>query len=183
MPQEDKRVDSSLWCFRSETAKLLGLSITQIHTSLTDGNKSVSTLTESFSRMAEFCASVSEISANNHSLETAKSMEKINQLSENISDSIDTAIVAFQFYDRLSQRMEHVSTALEELSTLIKDEKNLNDPLGWKELRESIKDTYTMNAEHMMYKAIMNGSSIQEALNIYKDKMNQLDHSEDIELF
>ena len=70
-----------------------------------------------------------------------------------------------------------------DITTLIKDEKNLNDPLGWSELRESIKNSYTMSAEHMMYKAIMNGTSIQEALNIYKDKMNQLDNSEDIELF
>ena len=181
MPVEDNIVKDDLWCFRSETAKLLGLSVTQIHTTLTDGDNSVGTLTDSFGQMAEFCAKVNELS--NGENMSADTIKQINQISDDMSGSIDKAIVAFQFYDRLSQRMAHVSTALEELSRLIKDDENLNDPVGWKNLRDIIKSSYSLDAEHVMYEAIMNGATTEEALKLYLEKMHESDAANDIELF
>ena len=148
MPVEDNIVKDELWCFRSETAKLLGLSVTQIHTSLTDGDTSVGTLTESFGQMAEFCGKVQQLSGDEQM--SPESMSKINQLSSEMSSAVDEAIIAFQFYDRLSQRMAHVSSALDRLSHLIKDDKNLNDPVGWENLRDNIKSSYTIDAEHIV---------------------------------
>ena len=181
MPVEDNIVKDELWCFRSETAKLLGLSVTQIHTSLTDGDNSVGTLTESFGRMAEFCAKVTELSSSTEP--SADCLAKINELSNDMSSSIDEAIVAFQFYDRLSQRMAHVSSSLDRLSQLIKDDENLNDPIGWKTLRDKIKSSYTIDAEYVMYEAIMNGATTEEALTLYHEKIHESDATDDIELF
>ena len=181
MPEEDNIVKDELWCFRSETAKLLGLSVTQIHTSLTDGDNSVGTLTESFGQMAEFCAKVNELSGENQMSE--EDINKINRLSGDMSNAIDEAIIAFQFYDRLSQRMAHVSGALDRLSQLIKDDENLNDPIGWKNLRDKIKGSYTIDAEYIMYEAIMNGATSEEALALYQEKMRESDAADDIELF
>ena len=181
MPVEDNIVKDELWCFRSETAKLLGLSVTQIHTSLTDGDNSVGTLTDSFGQMAEFCSKVKSLS-NDDSI-SAETLKEINDLSGDMSSSIDEAIVAFQFYDRLSQRMAHVSTALERLSHLIKDDENLNDPVGWKNLRDKIRSSYSLDAEHVMYEAIMNGATTEEAMVLYQEKMHESDAADDIELF
>lgn len=186
MPSDDNIVKDELWCFRSETAKLLGLSVTQIHTSLTDGDNSVGTLTDSFGQLAEFCSTVQDL-ANNFSQEKGQidpaAIEKIKELSESMSDTIDNAIIAFQFYDRLSQRMGHVSSSLDRLSHLIKDDINLNDPVGWKNLRESIRSSYSIDAEYVMYEAIMNGASTAEALELYQEKMHESDAADDIELF
>jgi uncharacterized protein YoxC len=181
MSSEDKIIHDELWCFRSETAKLLGLSVTQIHTSLTDGDNSVGTLTDSFQQLADFCSSVQQLSADNRDNEDAQS--QINTLATNMSATIDNAIVAFQFYDRLSQRMAHVSSSLDQLSHLIKDDENLNDPIGWKELRDHIKSSYSLDAEHVMYEAIMSGATAAEALKLYNEKMHESDASDDIELF
>lgn len=169
------------WCFRAETAKLLGLSVTQIHTSLTDGENSIGTLTDSFQKLADFCTTVRSLSDENSAEHRSK--EEIEQLANNMSLTIDNAIVAFQFYDRLSQRMEHVSGSLERLSELIKDENNLNDQAGWKKLREQIKKTYSLDAEHIMYNAIMAGATTAEALTMYKKVVHEADASDDIELF
>ncbi len=181
MSSEEKDILKELWCFRAETAKLLGLSITQIHTSLTDGDNSVSTLTDSFQQLADFCSNVKSLSSED--AEKHKSKEEINELATSMSSTIDNAIVAFQFYDRLSQRMEHVSTSLEQLSELIKDDDHLNDPLGWKVLREHIKSSYSLDAEHVMYNAIMDGATTAEALELYKKIMHESDAADDIELF
>jgi hypothetical protein len=181
MPAEDNIFKDALWCFRAETAKLLGLSVTQIHTSLTDGDNSVGTLTESFGQMAEFCASVQTLSADGQKGYDAQ--VQINMLANNMSAAIDNAIVAFQFYDRLSQRMEHVSGSLDQLSHLIKDDSNLNDPVGWESLRNHIRSSYSLDAEHVMYEAIMSGATADEALVLYREKMHESDASDDIELF
>jgi hypothetical protein len=181
MSFEEKPQIKDLWCFRAETAKLLGLSITQIHTSLTDGDNPVSTLTDSFQQLANFCANVQSLSSDDSTQH--KSKEEIDELARNMSSSIDEAIVAFQFYDRLSQRMAHVSSSLEQLSDLIKDDDHLNDPMGWKTLRDHIKASYSLEAEHVMYQAIMDGATTAQALEIYEKVMHESDASDDIELF
>ena len=181
MANEEEIIHDEMWCFRSETAKLLGLSITQIHTSLTDGDNSVGTLTRSFEQLADFCSMVLQLSNDTDNVQ--QNREAINELAQNMSATVYDAIVAFQFYDRLSQRMDHVSGSLEQLSHLIKDDENLNDPIGWKNLRDHIRSSYSMDAEHVMYKAIMDGASIEEALVLYNEKLNESAASDDIELF
>jgi hypothetical protein len=181
MSSEDHIIKDELWCFRSETAKLLGLSVTQIHTSLTDGENSVGTLTSSFGQLADFCAQVQALAAQEGNDNDAQN--KIMALANNMSGSIDAAIIAFQFYDRLSQRMEHVAGSLDQLSHLIKDDENLNDPIGWGNLRDHIKSSYSLDAEHAMYEAIMKGASVHDALTLYKEKMHEAEASDDIELF
>jgi hypothetical protein len=181
MSSQDNVVDDELWCFRSETAKLLGLSVTQIHTSLTDGDNSIGTLTDSFQQLADFCSSVKKFSEED--LVNVDARAQINTLATDMSATIDNAIVAFQFYDRLSQRMAHVSSSLDQLSHLIKDDRNLNDPVGWKSLRDNILNTYSLEAEHIMYKAIMSGATAEQALLLYNENIHESDASDDIELF
>ncbi len=181
MSSDDKALNDTLWCFRAETAKLLGLSVTQIHTSLTDGENSVGTLTDSFSLLANFCSQVQKLAENVEKDPGAQ--QKIAELAQNMSGSIDAAIIAFQFYDRLSQRMEHVAGSLDQLSHLIKDDENLHDPLGWRDLRDHIKSSYSLDAEHAMYEAIMKGASVPEALELYKERIHEDKASDDIELF
>ena len=181
MSSQDPSVKDELWCFRAETAKLLGLSVTQIHTSLTDGENSVGTLTSSFGELTNFCAEVQKL-ANGEVMDTNK-QKMIHDVAENMSESINSAIVAFQFYDRLSQRISHVSDSLDQLSHLIKDDANLNDPIGWKNLRDHIKSSYSMAAEYAMYEAIMGGATVPEALALYKEKIHEDQASDDIELF
>lgn len=181
MSSQDPSIKDELWCFRSETAKLLGLSVTQIHTSLTDGENSVGTLTDSFGQLADFCAQVQNLAGTG--ADSPEGQAKIKQLANDMSGSIDAAIVAFQFYDRLSQRMDHVASSLDQLSHLIKDDENLNDPIGWRDLRNHIKSSYSLDAEHAMYEAIMKGATVPEALALYKEKIHEDEASDDIELF
>ncbi len=181
MIEQDKHKATIEWCFRSETAKLLCLSVTQIHASLKDGNNSVDTLTDSFQQLANFCYQVNKLSTDKNNAENTA--ESILEITANMSEKINAAIVAFQFYDRLSQRMEHVATSLNRLSELVRDDAHLNDPNGWGQLRDGIKNSYSLDAEHLMYKAIMEGSTIEEALAIYNATVRESEASDDIELF
>lgn len=171
---------SPSWCFRTETANLLGLSILQIHTTLTDGSRSINTLSDSFQELAEYCFSVQTILAEQTSSSTTNQVLQIN---EDMRAKISAAIIAFQFYDRLTQRLDHVTGSLEQLGDLIKDDTHLNDPDGWKNLRDHIRSSYTLATEHVMFDAIMKGATIEEALQIYQTSIHEEEPSDDIELF
>lgn len=168
------------WCFRAETANLLGLSILQIHTTLTDGSRSINTLSDSFQELAEFCFTAQNI-LTDEAESTAK--QQVLEITSDMRTKISAAIIAFQFYDRLTQRLDHVTGSLQQLGDLIKDEDHINDPEGWKVLRDHIKSSYTLATEHVMFDAIMKGASIEEALEIYQTSIHEEEPSDDIELF
>lgn len=180
MSDANSKVSAHDWCFRTETANLLGLSILQIHTTLTDGSRSINTLSSSFQELAEFCYTVQNILKQEAETNTQK---QVIQITDNMRDKISAAIIAFQFYDRLTQRLDHVTGSLQQLGDLIKDDAHLNDPEGWKTLREHIKSSYTLATEHVMFEAIMKGASIEEALEIYQTSIHEEEPSDDIELF
>jgi len=170
----------SLWCFRSETARLLALNVAQIHTGLSEGDTSINTLTNSFQQLANFCMQIEN--ANAAEQETS-SLSEIKAIAHSMSDQINGAIMAFQFYDRLCQRLDHVQSNLHMLSELITDESHINSSIGWQDLRDKIKSSYTMETEHKMHEAVMKGASIEEALQIYKDELARPSDDDDIELF
>ena len=170
--------NSENWCFRSETARLLALNVAQIHTGLNEGDTSINTLTSSFQQLANLCSDI-------QSMDTSKSenMERTVEIANNMSGQVTNAIMAFQFYDRLCQRLDHVQSNLQMLSGLITDEEHINNTLGWQELRDKIKSSYTMETEKKMHDAVMNGATIEEALEMFKAELNNEEDEDDIELF
>ncbi len=103
---------------------------------------------------------------------------------ESLHDEVHTAIIAFQFYDHLVQKLTHVSNNMDALGELIIDDKRLYDPLEWLALQEKIRCRYTMESERRMFDVLMKGASIREALEQAKIHVDG-DESElgDIDLF
>jgi len=167
------------WCFRSETARLLALNVAQIHTGLSEGDSSIDTLSNSFQLLANFCSEIQQIDNS----DPESQLEEVKQIASSMSGQVNNAIMAFQFYDRLCQRLDHVQNNLNMLSDLITDESHMAKAEGWQVLREKIKSSYTMETEHKMYEAVMKGASIEEALELFKQEMEEQPEEDDIELF
>ena len=87
----------------------------------------------------------------------------------------------FQFYDQLSQRLLHVCRSLGELADLIGDSSRLYQPNEWNNLQESIKSKYVIARDKAMFDAILNGATVEEALQISKEQDG--DDDDNIELF
>lgn len=179
------------WSQVGETLAMLALAVAQIDTSLTEGTRSVDTLSSSFTAMAENTRRILAITA--HECETehiaaTTIKQDINQIAHEVSDEIHNAIIAFQFYDRLSQRLEHVAQSLERMGHLMADPSQRYQPRFWKDLQHSIKGQYTMEAERIMFEHIMAGNSVAQALEIYRHHFNQKTRdtfgtTDEIELF
>ena len=168
------------WSQIRETISLLCLAMAQVETTLNDSSKDVSKLTNAFTHIAsdaqKLGAACNKL-GNPEDFETAK--PEIMSFAASISQEMGMAIVAFQFYDRLSQKLGHVNHALSHLGDLISDTSRLYSPEEWLKIQEEIKSNYTMECERLMFDLIMKGATISEALELYRHEFDQLDMQKD----
>jgi hypothetical protein len=97
---------------------------------------------------------------------------------------IQDTIIAFQFYDRLSQRLHQIVSSLGMMSQLFADKQRLHNPYEWAELQDSIKARYTIDADRIMFDALLAGASIEDAVDIATEYETEEETPEtEIELF
>lgn len=168
------------WSQVRETVLMLQAATAQIRLSMTEGHESVTTLTDSFTTLVGKVGMIGEAAKN-----LAEGNEKDTILSnyQELSDKIQAAIVAFQFYDRLTQRLDHVALSMSSLGDLVGDSQRLYNPYEWKGLQDTIKARYTIETDRAMFDAIRNGASVDEALDIFREKAKQEEEADDIEFF
>ena len=173
-----------------ETIAMLALAVAQIETSMKEGDQSVNQLTGSFTDIASHSQ---ELITEAQKLDVkipheADIRKNILQAADGLSRKIQQAVVAFQFYDRLSQRLDHASLSLEKIGHLIADADERYQERSWRGVQEEIKNSYSMEAERIMFEHIMRGHSVAEALEIYhhqfkKEQDESFGTDDDVELF
>ena len=171
------------WSQVHETVLMLELAAVQIDRALKDGDASYDVLSQTFSAMAGYVRTQLK-TLRTLSIAEEQEGEKLNLLEtgEQVLDSIHQAIVAFQFYDRLGQRLTHVCSGLEQLTSLVKDRSRLFNPGAWVELQKSIRSVYSSPAEVTMFDAVISGMPIAEAVETYLSDA-RIRQDADIELF
>ncbi len=165
------------WSQIQETVMMLNLAVAQIDRAMNEGGDSVSALTNSFTSMAGSASVIAEAGAG---LPDNEAKTAIMNNSHAISAQMQSAIVAFQFYDKLSQRLNHVCNSLGSLSELIGDANRLFSPYEWRGLQQKIRSKYPTEADKRMFDALLAGASVEEVLNASETESEQED---DIELF
>lgn len=175
------------WSHVRETINMLCLAVCQIEATLTDSNSAVDVLTQSFTRLAEHSDSVARELQNIQRVEDLNAFKRdIFDTSKEMSANVGASIQAFQFYDRVCQRLDHVARGLERVSALMDDHVQINDPKAWRRVQESVRESYTMEAERIMFEFIMRGGSVRDALQIYRHHFEQTDvgdERDDVQLF
>ena len=170
------------WSQMRETVLMLELAAVQIETAMKDSNSSVEVLTNSFTTMAGY---MQTISATVQTLpddgEIGLAKQSLSGVSENVSGMVHQAIIAFQFYDKLVQRLAHVGISLGDLSDLVANTQRLFNPNEWVQLQQKIKVKYTTREEIAMFDAVMQGMSVQQAVDNFMAEMKE--KPDDIELF
>jgi len=165
------------WSHVKETVKMLNLSVARLDHAMNDGEDSVETLTDSFTSLA---ASISTMGTAASDLPDSPIKETILRNWNAVSDKVSASIIAFQFYDKLSQRLVHISKSLSEMTALVENDTRINDPYEWKGLQEMIKSKYTLDSDLAMFDAILAGRSVQDILQEARENYKD---DNDIELF
>jgi hypothetical protein len=187
MESQNEYSNSEAWSHVRETINMLYLAVCQIETTMADSNLSVDTLTHSFALLANHAGEVSEQIQNLTQPEelAAFKIDIANTASE-MKTNISSSICAFQFYDRVCQRLDHVTQSLEKVTQVMASQESLSKPEAWRKIQTDIKDSYTMEAERLMFDYIMQGGSVKEALHIYRqqvDASGNKNNEDEIELF
>lgn len=157
------------WSQIHETILMLELSVAQIAMAMQDSDESVDVLTTSFTSMYSHLKMIED--AATQLPEESPHMLAIKQAISNssafVSNKMQEAIIAFQFYDKLTQRLTHVCTSVSGLANIIEDKAKLFNPHEWTELQKLIQSKYTMQEERVMFEALTKGATVVEALDAY----------------
>lgn len=180
------------WKELSQTIMALNLSIAQIDLSMTEGSYSIDTLIDTFNFMREGLDQLNHSVLNDEIQDVAELKLRLLQESQVLSEKVTASIVAFQFYDKLSQRLQHVSKSLSSLSDIISHEDRTVDETTWNKYREKMAKYAAMREEYELYELIFTkGLTSEQAIEVMKDRMrarmeerkNQPAPEDDIELF
>lgn len=171
------------WSQVRETVRMLFLATAQIEIALRESDDSVLRLTDAFTTMIGY-ENVIKMA-----VEDLPDLEETNVIRETIShnavkvtETMQGAIVAFQFYDKLTQRLAHVTHSVEALSELVADTSKIYNPYEWKALQEKIKSKYSMREEVEMFQAVMSGADVRDAIHTFNEAHKE-DLDDDIEFF
>lgn len=172
-----------------ETITLLYLAVCQIETSVTDSNRSMLQLGNAFTQLAEHSNEIeNETQAVKSPEEFHAIRDKISQSNNQIREKISEAITAFQFGDRLSQRLTHVTDALKNTTEILNSDQ-INSQDAWQDIQQQVKSSYSLDSERLMFEHILRGASVDEALEIYHHQFDETNHGtidesgDEVELF
>lgn len=160
-----------------ETILILNLSVAQIELSITEGDNSVNTLIDSFTFMSNHIESIQKSSQ--LILEMSGKIKGIQEQNDSLllqagelSGKMQQAIIAFQFYDKLSQRLEHVSKGLIGLSEIVSNEMHAIDEAQWESFRKDVRKGTSMREEEELFELIFDQKKpVKEAIKIMKVRM------------
>ena len=165
------------WSQIRETVLMLNLAIARIQHAMQDGSDSVATLTDSFTGMV---GAVQAIEAASKDVPQGIARDTIESKCQHINANMQAAIIAFQFYDRLSQRLQHCSSSLTALGELISEKEKLYNPYEWQGLRDRVKSSFTLDSDQVLLQAVLSGKSIDDAL---RETVVPESSTEEVELF
>lgn len=173
---KDNRFLTMYWNYLHDTVTLLRVAVVQLATSMVDGNDDITNLTDSFVSLAKQSQELVALLAEAEDTH-------LHHRSKIIHEKIQAGVVAFQFYDKLSQRLEHVENSLEKLALIIADPAKRTNEESWRKLQVEIRSKYSMPIEHAIFQAITEGKDLTEALNLYKKAASSGKNDDGVELF
>lgn len=172
------------WSQVSETILMLNLAMAQIELALHDSSSSVDELTNSFTSMSGSLTAIREVA---HRLPdkpaVAPIKAEIESLEADVQGKVGRAIIAFQFYDRLSQRLSHVRHSLSDLGDLVEDPSRLYLPSSWVGLQQKIRSNYVSEDDKKMFDKLMETRDVHLALEEFMKLKHEHQPTGDIELF
>ncbi|MFT7245924.1 MAG: hypothetical protein ACI82A_003295 [Candidatus Azotimanducaceae bacterium] len=178
MPATSELDLDASWCHIKETLTMLQLSSAQIRSSMEDGDISITELSNTLGTISTSAQQIREL--------LNDSPDDAVVYAENIQTEVQRGIMACQFHDRVTQRLCHVTDALQHLGDLVSSEDGFTNPDSWLKLQEEIRSSFTMESERIMFEHIMMGASVEEALEIYQHHFSTAaddDSGDEIELF
>ena len=148
----DGPIPETHWTPEQQIAHMLDLCEAQMEAALTESDKAVDALIKAFSVISE---SPGEEGSDGGQANRARQ--------DAVSTHVASAIVAFQFYDKLTQRLGHVRYSLSTLAMFVCDRSQSAQRDKWRKLFSALKRLYRTEEERAIFQLVTEGMSAEEA--------------------
>jgi hypothetical protein len=152
------------WTPEQQLAHMLDLCEAQMESALEESDKAVDSLIQAFTSLADTTRALGDL--------VGKLPEEQRALPNGIDEQIgamnreiSSAIVAFQFYDKLSQRLGHVRYSLSTLAMFVCDRQQMGQRDQWKRLLTTLRRLYRTEEERKIFLLMAGGMSAAQARN------------------
>lgn len=146
------------WSPQQQTARMLALCEAQMEAATQDSDQAVDTLVQAFTDLVAVVRDMGKLTcsapAPGEEASTQASLDEINERCATLQNQVAAAIVAFQFYDKLSQRLGHVRYSLSTLALFICDRMNSQKPEHWEKLLSTLGRLYRTSEERAVFDSI-----------------------------
>jgi len=143
-------------------ANMLGLCEAQMESALQDSDKAVDTLIQAFTSLVDTTRSINALTESLPAEIKATVASDLNQQVQAISKQMASAVVAFQFYDKLTQRLGHVRYSLSTLALFVCDRSQAANPDQWRRLLNTLRRLYRTEEERQIFQSIMDGIASEQ---------------------
>ncbi len=147
-----------------ETVTMFNVSVALIEHSMLGGDQNmremIDQLTQRSRMIREIRQHTERLREESSAPDSDHSLEEYDRLDE----TINSAIMAFQDFDRVSQQLVQVENCLNATAELINDPERIHDLEEWKKMHQRMNNTFAMEDAQIVYQEMLGGASKQEAL-------------------
>ena len=174
----------SEWTPERQIAQMLELCEAQMESALAESDQAVDALIEAFTGLHETTRALKAIARELPPEQRNPLDGRLEQKISAIHEQMSAAVVAFQFYDKLTQRLGHVRYSLTSLAMFVCDRAQTSQRESWQRLFNTLGRLYRTEAEREIFQLMVQGASAEDA----RAKAEQRDQREpnqagEIELF
>jgi DNA polymerase III delta prime subunit len=153
-------------------SKYYGESEQQLRSIFEDGNRSIDKLSEEF---VEIGKSLGYLNKKIQQQSSEYRGSNIESPILELMNSVDNVLVSFQFFDRLTQRLQHVIHGIDLISEDIKEHGYMGDR---EDLYVEIRDSYTLSEEQVLFETMMGKHEKENT-----SKSNIINNRQSVDLF
>jgi hypothetical protein len=173
------------WTPEQQTAHMLELCEAQMESALSESDLAVDALIKAFSSLSETARSLNAAVQSLPPECRPAGAAGIDEHATAMTQQMASAIVAFQFYDKLTQRLGHVRYSLSTLALFVCNRAQTRQREQWRHLFGTLKRLYRTEEERQIFQMMVEGASAQDARDhIHQTTMTlRAENTGDVELF
>lgn len=150
------------WTPEQQIAHMLDLCEAQIEAALSESDLAVDALIKSFAALADSTRSFDSLAEQSPSQLKNDPANPLDQASAR-SQEMASAVIAFQFYDKLTQRLGHVRYSLSTLAQFVCDRSQTSEREQWRRLFTTLRRLYRTEEERQIFQLMVEGVSAEDA--------------------
>jgi hypothetical protein len=151
------------WTPEQQMAHMLELCEAQMESAMSESDQAVDALIKAFTGLADTTRSIGSVADQVPTEVQQATAAAVDRHVAAIREQIASAVVAFQFYDKLTQRLGHVRYSLSTLAMFVCDRSQASQREQWERLFSTLRRLYRTEEEREIFQLMVNGASAEDA--------------------